>query len=68
MYMSYGMTYAWYDVTRNIAIRKANRCYASHLTMHMSYHKTYTWKRRNSFKGSMICDFFCLTRCHTSHL
>jgi hypothetical protein len=24
----------------------------------MSYHKTYTRKRRKSFKGSMIHDFF----------
>jgi len=25
--------------------------------MHMSYNTTYTWKRRNSFKGSMMRDF-----------
>jgi len=49
MYMSYGMTYAWCDVTRNAGIRKTNRRYAIHRTMRMSYHTTYTWKRPNSF-------------------
>ena len=47
-----------HPATRNAGIRKANRRYAIHRTMHMSYHTTYTWKRRNSFKGSMIRDFF----------
>jgi len=49
--MSYGMTYAWYELLLHIPTLHVISYHACHAIRH-------TWKRRNSCKGSMIHDLF----------